>query len=218
MLTVLRSASLSTKIVAGLSGLILGYLFIRTLAGWINANFVAVAIGVGVLAATAVGSLGFRHFYVTQRQRRDEDSPERHLAECDEMDIPQFESWVAQLLLRDGFRKVRFIGRSGDFGSNFLATAPDASRVVVRAKPDDGTLGRRGARHIQALGADARGKWQTDTAILVTNADMHPVRTAARHDALAAQLGVVLVDRFELAVWVAERELPALPAAPVHVG
>jgi HJR/Mrr/RecB family endonuclease len=100
-----------------------------------------------------------------------------------------------------------------------VATAPDARRVVVRAKPDDGTLSKRGARHIQALGADAHAKWQADTAILVTNADLHPLKTAARHDALAEQLGVILIDRLELATWVADRRPPAeLTATPAAAG
>lgn len=213
---VLRAASVPTKLAAGIGALFFGYMLIRFLSEAIVGNVAAVLLGVAIFVAIVIGSFAGRHYYLTH-PRPEEGVNSRHLAKVDYMDIPQFESWVAQLLLRDGFRKVRFVGRSGDFGSNFVATAPDSSKVVVRAKPDDGTLGRRGARHIQALGADARGKWQVDAAMLVTNANMHPVRTSARHDALAAQLGVVLIDRGKLASWVAKRQPPALTSGPARV-
>lgn len=208
------SPSILVRVVAVVAGLILLYSGIRVAAEWVVNNLttvivLVVAIGLLVLAAITY----YRYRYVAYRT--DDTKLESHLAEADAMTIPEFETWVARLLLRDGFRKVKFVGRAADFGSNFVATAPDSRRVMIRAKPDDGTLSRRGARHIQALGADAHARWKADTAMLVTNADLHRLKTAARHDALAEQLGVILVDRMELAAWVADRKPPAeLCAAP----
>lgn len=206
--------SIMVKVGAAIVGLILIFTVVKTVAHWMAQNWATVAIVGGSLAVLVVGGiLIYRNR--TSFQRTEDQELERHLAEADTMSIPEFETWVARLLLRDGFRKVRFVGRAADFGSNFVATAPDSRRVMIRAKPDDGTMSRRGARHIQALGADAHARWKADTAMLVTNADLHRLKTAARHDALAEQLGVILVDRMELATWVADRKPPAeLCAAP----
>ncbi|ADD44769.1 restriction endonuclease [Stackebrandtia nassauensis] len=216
----MRNLSAPAKAVIALVGLILGFAVVKYVFAWIAANWFTLVVGLTLLVGLTVGAVLFRR-HQTQADRLENRELERHLESIDDMDLPQFESWIGQQLLSHGFRKVRYVGRSGDFGSNFVATAPapDTRRVMVRAKPDDGTLSRRGARHIQALGADAHARWKADTAILVTNADLHPLKTAARHDALAQQLGVVLVDRLELAAWVADRKPPAaLTAAPAAAG
>lgn len=213
----MRSWSTSGKAVAAIVALFVGFTVLKYVSQWLANHWVSVVVVVGILAALTIGAVLFRR-HQTSEFRAENAFLERHLAPVDAMDLPQFEAWVAKMLLRDGFSKVRFVGRSGDFGSNFVATAPDSRKIVVRAKPDDRTLGRRGARHIQALGADAHARWQADTAMLVTNADLHPLKTAARHDALAAQLGVILVDRMELAAWIADRKPPAeltATAAPI---
>lgn len=205
------SPSILARVVAAIAGIILLYTGVRVAAQWVVNNTVTVvvlALIAGLVVTACLVYYRYRHVV-----HRDDAQLERHLAEADTMSIPEFETWVARLLLRDGFRKVKFVGRAADFGSNFVATAPDSRRVMVRAKPDDGTMSRRGARHIQALGADAHARWKADTAMLVTNADLHRLKTAARHDALAEQLGVILVDRMELASWVAERKPPAALAA-----
>lgn len=208
------SPSVLARAGAVLGVLVLLYTGIRVAAQWVVNNMVTVIVVVVVLGLIALtGYLYYRFRHVVHRTESAE--LERHLAEADTMTIPEFETWVARLLLRDGFRKVKFVGRAADFGSNFVATAPDSRRVMIRAKPDDGTMSRRGARHIQALGADAHARWKADMAMLVTNADLHRLKTAARHDALAEQLGVVLVDRMALASWVADHRPPAeLCAAP----
>jgi restriction system protein len=208
----MRTSSFSVKAVVVIAGLIVGYAAIKEVSAWVIQHWLLLSSIVLLLIAITAGALLYRR-HRTSAYRAENASLERHLARADEMDIPQFEAWVGRLLLRDGFRKVRFVGRSGDFGSNFVATAPEGRRVVVRAKPDDGTLSKRGSRHIQALGADAHARWKVDIALLVTNADLHPLKTAARHDALASQLGVILVDRLELAAWVADRQPPAELAA-----
>lgn len=216
----MSNLSASAKVAIGVVALILGIPVAKYALTWLSMNWFSLVIVVALVAALVVAGLGFRR-YRTRPDRMESRELERHLERIDDMDIPQFESWMGQMLINNGFRKIRYVGRSGDFGSNFVATAPapDTRRVVVRAKPDDGTLSRRGARHIQALGADAHARWKADTAILVTNADLHPLKTAARHDALAAQLGVVLVDRLELAAWVAGSKPPAaLTAAPATAG
>lgn len=204
----MRSWSTSTKVVAAIVAVVLGFSVFKVLSQWLAAHWLTLISVIALLAAITIGAVMY-HRHKTSTDRAANASLERHLEHVDQMDLPQFEAWVGKLLLRHGFRKVRFVGRSGDFGSNFVATAPNTRKVMVRAKPDDRTLGRRGDRHIQALGADAHARWQADTALLVTNADLHPLKTAARHDALAAQLGVILVDRLELAAWVADRRPPA---------
>jgi len=196
------------KVGAAIVGLILVFTVVKAVAHWMAQNWATVAIVGGTVAVLLLGGI-FIYRNRTSLHRAEDQELERHLAEADTMTIPEFETWVARLLLRDGFRKVRFVGRAADFGSNFVATAPDSRRVMIRAKPDDGTMSRRGARHIQALGADAHARWKADTAMLVTNADLHRLKTAARHDALAEQLGVILVDRMVLATWVADRKPPA---------
>ncbi|GAA4924235.1 restriction endonuclease [Stackebrandtia albiflava] len=206
--------SLTVKIVAGAAVLFLAFTGLRYAALWVAQHWVPVVVVLALVALAAGGVLLYRHRR-NAAERAEDAELERHLAKADTMTIPEFEAWVAKLLLRDGFRQVRFVGRAADFGSNFVATAPDSRRVMVRAKPDDGTMSKRGARHIQALGADAHARWKADTAMLITNADLHRLKVAARHDALAAQLGVILVDRMELAAWVADRKPPAeLTASP----
>lgn len=210
----MRSWSTSTKAIVAVVVLVIGFSAIKSLSTWVAAHWLGIVVALAVLAVVVGGAFAFR-LHRTSDFRAENATLERHLERVDRMDIPQFEAWIARMLLRDGFSRIRFVGRSADFGSNFVAIAPDKQKVVVRAKPDDRTLGKRGARHIQALGADAHAKWQADKAMLVTNADLHPLKTAARHDALADQLGVILVDRLELASWIADRRPPAaLTAAP----
>ena len=201
------SWSLSAKILIAFAAILIGFTIFDGMSGWVASHWIIGAVIIGTLALLLLIGLGIQHYF-TSASRREHASLERHLAEVDKMDLPQFEAWVGKLLIRHGFTKLRCVGRSGDFGSSLVATGPDARRIMVRAKPDDRTLGNRGDRHIQALGLDAHARWQVDTAMLVTNADLHPLKTGARHDALAAQLGVIIVDRLELALWIAERQPP----------
>ncbi|CAM3269851.1 Restriction endonuclease [Stackebrandtia soli] len=214
----MRSMSTSVKVIIAAVGAFLAYTALRALVSWVATYWVTIVTVTGLALVLAVGVFLFRR-HQTAALRAEYAELERHLAAIDGMDVPEFEEWISQLLRRDGFRKIRFVGRVADLGGDFIATTPDDRRVMIRAKSDDGTLSKRGARHIQALGAHAHARFKADAAMLVTNADLHRVKTAARHDALAAQLGVVLVDRRELALWSTDQKPPAeLTATPAEVG
>lgn len=150
--------------------------------------------------------------------RRPREAPDKAALEeredvmhdIDQMAVPVFDQMVASLLKRCEARKIKKFGHKGsDLGCSFVITMCDGRRVAVRSKKDDGTLRRRGARHIQALGAETHPKWSADVSVLVTNADLHWLKYAGRNKALARQLNVTLMDRNQLAAWLTTGNPPA---------
>ncbi|QSB04426.1 restriction endonuclease [Natronoglycomyces albus] len=170
--------------------------------GWVAANWIWFASAAAVVASTLLAAWVLL--------RRPSETPDRAVLaareeimhDVDQMSVPVFDEMVTKLLKRCEARKIKKFGHKGsDLGCSFVLTMCDGRRVVVRSKKDDGTMRKRGARHIQALGAETNPRWEADMSVLVTNADLHWLRYAGRNKALASQLNVTLMDRKGLAAW-----------------
>ncbi|WP_214412234.1 restriction endonuclease [Sphaerisporangium fuscum] len=172
--------------------------FVRTSWPWLLAATLAAAavvIGVALLAA--------------RRARRQRDHFLRanaRLEAIDEMTGERFEHLVAELLRRDGFRKVSVIGKAGDGGVDVVATAPDGGRFAVQCKRWSNNLGSPHVRNF--LGALAHA-YAGHTGVLVTSSGFTP---PALREGRAA--GLSMIDRGGLAEWALGTPLPALLARP----
>ncbi|WP_157930743.1 restriction endonuclease [Glycomyces xiaoerkulensis] len=199
---------------AVLAALILGYFAI----GFIAEHWAWFVAGTILLCGTAVAT------WVLLRSRgRSRDATERALhaerealmKSVDDMQVPMFDAMIGRLLVGLDAKRVKKFGhRSNTLGCNFVVTLHGGRRIVVRAKKDDRTVKREGARHIQLLGGEIQPRWSCDAGVLITNANLHGIRHAARNQATAAQLGVFVIDRRRLAEWLDTGEPPAalLPA------
>ncbi|MET8157658.1 restriction endonuclease [Sphaerisporangium sp. NPDC005289] len=158
---------------------------------------------IATLAAGAV-LLGVA-FLAARRARRHRDhylQANARLEAIDRMSGERFEHLVAELLRRDGFRKVRVVGKAGDGGVDILATAPDGRPFAVQCKRWTGNLG---APHVREfLGALAH-TFAGHTGVLVTSSGFTP--PALREGQAAA---LAMVDRGDLAEWALGTPLPAL--------
>jgi hypothetical protein len=185
---------------AGIAALILGYLLLGFIADhW--AWFASVAI---LLGGTALA--GWILFRSRGHDHRDRAmTAERHelMRSVDKMNIPAFDAMAGQLLVGLDAKRVKKFGhRKNDLGCNFVVTFTNGQRIIVRAKKDDKTLRRRnGNRHVQILGGEIKARWDCDAGVLITNANLHWMH-ASRNEAVAAQLGVLIVDRDRLAEWI----------------
>lgn len=114
------------------------------------------------------------------------------LSDVDYMDGLDFEHYVARLMERQGYRDVRNIRGSGDFGVDVIAEK-DGMRYAVQVKRYRGKVSRR------AVSDAVAGKYQfnCEAAMVVTN----NYYTAGAKE-LAAAASCVLVDRDTLADWI----------------
>ncbi|MFC4531347.1 restriction endonuclease [Sphaerisporangium dianthi] len=170
--------------------------FVQASWPWLLAATVAVGV---VLLGVA--------FLAVRRARRHRDhylQANAHLEAIDRMSGERFEHLVAELLRRDGFRKVRVVGKAGDGGVDILATAPDGRPFAVQCKRWTGNLG---APHVREfLGALAH-TFSGHTGVLVTSSGLTP---PALREGQAAALS--MVDRGDLAEWALGTPLTALLA------
>jgi hypothetical protein len=193
--------SVILRVGAGIAVLILGYFVLGFIADhW--AWFASIAI---LLGGTALA--GWILFRSRGHEHRDRAvSAERHalMRSVDKMNIPAFDAMAGQLLVGLDAKRVKKFGhRKNDLGCNFVVTFNNGQRIIVRAKKDDKTLRRRnGNRHVQILGGEIKARWDCDAGVLITNANLHWMHHAARNEAVAAQLGVLIVDRERLAEWI----------------
>jgi hypothetical protein len=192
---------------AGITALILGYFVLGFIADhW--AWFASAAI---LLGGTALA--GWILFRSRGHEHRDRAvSAERHalMRSVDKMNIPAFDAMAGQLLVGLDAKRVKKFGhRKNDLGCNFVVTFNNGQRIIVRAKKDDKTMRRRnGNRHVQILGGEIKARWDCDAGVLITNANLHWMHHASRNEAVAAQLGVLIVDRDRLAEWIDTGEAP----------
>ena len=133
-----------------------------------------------------------------------------HDAQRRQDEHPRVRRHGGQLLVGLDAKRVKKFGhRKNDLGCNFVATFNNGQRIIVRAKKDDKTMRRRnGNRHVQILGGEIKARWDCDAGVLITNANLHWMHHAARNEAVAAQLGVLIVDRDRLAEWIDTGEAP----------
>lgn len=203
------SVSVILRVGAGLAVLVLGYFAIGFIADhW--AWFASAAI---LLGGTALAT------WVLLRSRGHHDQVDRVttaerqqlLRSVDKMNIPTYDAMVGQLLVRLDAKRVKKFGhRQNDLGCNFVVTFNNGKRIIVRAKKDDHAMKRQnGTRHVQILGGEIKARWDCDAGVLITNANLHWMHHAARNEGVAAQLGVLIVDRERLAEWIDTGEPPA---------
>ncbi|MQM27710.1 hypothetical protein GFD30_19380 [Glycomyces sp. NEAU-7082] len=200
--------SVILRVGAALAALIIGYYVLGFIADhW--AWFASVAI---LLGGTALA--GWILFRSRGHEHRDRAlTAERHelMRHVDKMNIPTFDATVGQLLVGLDAKRVKKFGhRKNDLGCNFVVTFNNGKRIIVRAKKDDKTLRRRnGNRHVQILGGEIKARWDCDAGVIITNANLHWMHHAARNEAVARQLGVLIVDRDRLAEWLDTGQPPA---------
>ena len=133
------------------------------------------------------------------------------MRDVDKMNLPTFDLMIGRLLVGLDAKRVKKFGhRKNDLGCNFVVTFNNGKRIIVRAKKDDRALrSRHGNRHVQILGGEIQPRWDCDAGVLITNANLHWMHHAARNESVAAQLGVLIVDRERLAEWIDTGEPPA---------
>lgn len=203
------SVSVIIRVVAGIVVLVLGYFAI----GFIALHWAWFASAAILLGGTALAT------WVLLRSRGHHDHVDRAttaerqqlLRSIDKMNIPTYDAMVAQLLVRLDAKRVKKFGhRQNDLGCNFVVTFNNGKRIIVRAKKDDHAMKRQnGTRHVQILGGEIKARWDCDAGVLITNANLHWMHHAARNEGVAAQLGVLIVDRERLAEWIDTGEPPA---------
>ncbi len=126
---------------------------------------------------------------------------ERSISHTDDMTGPQFEQWVARLLTRSGFTEVQVRGGAGDLGADIIAVSPVGHRVVIQCKRHRRNIS---SPEIQKFAGTCRSIHKAEIPVIVTTAGFsQPARD------LAAQLGIVLIDRDQLAAWAADDIPPA---------
>lgn len=135
-------------------------------------------------------------------------------ARLDTLSPAAFEQHVADLLTRDGCRRVRVVGGRGDGGVDVLALSSRGARIAVQCKHyRSQPVGPAAVRDFNGC---AWTDHQADLALMVTS---------SRFTEAAADFGrrhrIQMVDRELLARWMAgERILPGIPAprrGPVDV-
>ncbi|WP_199039069.1 restriction endonuclease [Glycomyces salinus] len=194
---------------AVIAALVIGYFALGFIAEyWAWLVSITILLGGTALAAWVL----FRGRGDSPEHRDRQLTAERNelMRSIDKMPVPAFDSMVGQLLIRLDAKRVKKFGhRRNNLGCNFVVTLGTGQRIVVRAKKDDRIVRREGARHIQLLGGEIHPRWNCDAGVLITNANLHTIRHAARNDTVAAQLGVLVVDRGKLAEWIDTGEPPA---------
>lgn len=118
-------------------------------------------------------------------------------AGLDRLDPRRFEELTAELLRRDGFRKVRVVGGSGDRGVDVLGVAPDGRPYAVQCKYYTRPLGPGGVRDF--VGALHAAPYKEYQGVLVIS---HYLSAQAAETAREQDL--VVIDRDRLADWLLE--------------
>ncbi|THV35781.1 restriction endonuclease [Glycomyces buryatensis] len=209
--------SVFLRVGAGIAVLILGYFALGFVADhW--AWFASVAILLGG-TATAAWVL-FRSRGGDRHERTMTPERQELMRSVGRMNIPTFDATVAQLLVRLDAKRIKKFGhRQNDLGCNFVVTFNNGKRIIVRAKKDDRAMKRQnGTRHVQILGGEIKARWDCDAGVLITNANLHWLHHSARNEAVAAQLGVLIIDHNRLAEWIDTGLPPAeLRMAPAQL-
>ena len=120
-------------------------------------------------------------------------SVDAELAAIDAMDGIGFEHYVADLLLKRGFRRAEVTKASGDFGVDILAEGPDGKTYAIQCKRYDKNVPRNAVTDAVA-GARYYGK---DAAIVVTNSAL-----SSGAQKYARELECEIVDRAEIRTWI----------------
>ncbi|MFJ2738250.1 restriction endonuclease [Streptomyces sp. NPDC087440] len=130
---------------------------------------------------------------------------ELSMAAVDAMSWQEFETYVAQLCVRDGCTEVLVSGRTGDLGADVVGLLPDGKRLVVQCKhyaPERSV----GSGDMQKFVGTARPEHRADVALYVTTG------RAFTRDAqgLALRNDIVAIHRDLLGSWVKGATLQSL--------
>ncbi|CAM5229660.1 hypothetical protein SSPIM334S_04486 [Streptomyces spiroverticillatus] len=132
-----------------------------------------------VLGTAVVAGLGGAGVWLWRAHRREragdaawrvaEERRARELsmAAVDALSWQEFETYVAQLCVRDGCTEVHVSGRSGDLGADVVGRLPDGKRLVVQCKhyaPERSV----GSGDMQKFVGTARPEHHADVALYVT--------------------------------------------------
>jgi restriction system protein len=136
-----------------------------------------------------------RRHAAADQQRRRELYERSFLETADVMSGTQFEEYVAGLLALDGCGDVRIVGGPGDGGADILAAEPSGRHVAIQCKRQMAPVPVSVVRQlIGSVSHEHPGRH----GMLVTTAQL----TGPAAD-LAARAGIVVVDRGNLARWMA---------------
>ncbi|MCO6008661.1 restriction endonuclease [Actinoallomurus purpureus] len=158
-----------------------------------------VLIGVAIVLAVPALILWARHRH---RQWLRTLAASSRLEVIDAMSGAQFEDHVADLLRRDGYKRVQVTGRSGDRGVDVIAVSPEGVAIAVQCKRQAKTVG---SPEIQRLVGAVHGTYAGRRGVFVTNNTFS--RNAVEEAALC---GITLIDRNRLGDWLLGDRPPPL--------
>lgn len=173
-------------------------LAVLLIASWVSRHLWLIPVALAVVAAGGGLYLARR-----RRARRRQLELTRSVAVTDGMTGSQFEQWVAMLMLRDGFTRVRVVGGGNDCGADIVAAAPNGLRTVVQCKRF--TSRAVCSPDIQRFGGTARPIHGADIALVVTTS-----RATGPARDLAVQLNILIIEQDGLAAWAAHGRLPGV--------
>ncbi|WP_055483796.1 restriction endonuclease [Sphaerimonospora mesophila] len=179
---------------------------VKRLIEFITANWPLVIVITIVTVIGIIGALLLRA-RVIEARRQEWLRDNARLEKADRMTGSQFEALIEALLQRDGFHKVHRIGGSGDGGVDIVAVASTGERFVVQCKRWAKSVGSPEIRNL--LGA--LHAYPGHRGVLVTTADF---TGPARQSAASTEL--ILINRVQLAAWLAGSSVLALPSRARH--
>lgn len=109
--------------------------------------------------------------------------------DLDRMNGAQFEEYCAELMRRNGWRKVRVTQASNDYGADIVAYDRSGTKWVVQCKHYEATLGNSPVQEVTA----AMSWYEAEKAAVMTSSTFS--RNAV---SLAEANGVLLIDREDL--------------------
>ncbi|WP_433544313.1 restriction endonuclease (plasmid) [Streptomyces sp. CA-294286] len=168
----------------------------------------------GAAALALLGSAGWWLWRAHRRERAGDAAwrvAEEHrareltMAAVDAMSWQEFETYVAQLCVRDGCTEVLVSGRTGDLGADVVGYLPDGKRLVVQCK-HYAPARSVGSGDMQKFVGTARPEHRADVALYVTTG------RAFTRDAqgLALRNDIVAIHRDLLGSWVKGATLQSL--------
>ncbi|MFF0747198.1 restriction endonuclease [Streptomyces sp. NPDC004111] len=170
-----------------------------------------------VAGAGALALFGGAGWWLWRAHRRERDGDaawrvaeerkarELSMAAVDALSWQQFETYVAQLCVRDGCTEVLVSGRSGDLGADVVGVLPDGQRLVVQCKHY--APGRSvGSGDMQKFVGTARPEHRADVALYVTTGKSFTAQALG----LALRNDIIAMHRDLLGSWVKGATLQSL--------
>ena len=155
-----------------------------------------VLLAVAICVIAALWGWGYFRRRVAAKARRDRRLCERlEMATVDQMDGAQFERYCVDLLPHCGYSGARRVGHlKGQQAVDITAEMPDGTLLAVECKRRKVPVQPKVVNEL--LGAVTAGRYQGWTGMVISSA---PATSGAK--ALAAQVGIIMVDRPVLENW-----------------